>query len=155
MFLKASAEEKKTKMSIECKEISFFYSERGELKYKLESPKIMKEDGDELKFENGAKLTAYENKQIKFIAHAMKAFSDSEYKIWNLKGNVYIIAEQIRLDTSEVTWDRNAEVLQTEALVKIKKGKNYIIGEGLLAKQDLSYYTIAKPHGTVSGELLE
>ena len=154
VFLHANAENSQTKMSIECEDITFFYSEDGQLKYKLEAPKILKQDKEALKFEQGGTLTSYENKKIKFIAHAMQASCDAEYKIWNLKGDVYVISDDVRLDTSEVNWDRNTELVQTEALVKIKKGESYLVGEGLLAKQDLSYYTITKPHGVVSGELL-
>ena len=54
-----------------------------------------------------------------------------------------------RLDTEELFWNPKKEDIFTDKFVRIEKDGKLHMGEGLEAKQDLSFYRILKPTGTL------
>lgn len=137
-------------LEIECSDIEIFYSEKGIVKYKLEAKDIIKKKDESIELPNGGTLTCYDSEgRVEFKAHANAARGTADNMVWDFEGNVYVEANKVRLDSDRLHWDRADEILSTNDLVQIKSEDNVLVGEGLVAKQDLSYYKIAHPRGSM------
>lgn len=140
-------------LTMECNDIEIFYSEKGTVKYKLEATKIIREKDESMKLPDGGTITAYKDDgTIDFIAHANKAHNTNDNNLWTLEGDIYVEARGARLETNSLTWDRDSELISTTDLVRIIRKSDLLVGEGLTAKQDLSYYRIDKPQGSLDTE---
>ena len=72
--------------------------------------------------------------------------------MYKATGNVVIqdIETNDRLDTEELFWSLKKEEVFTEKFVRIEKDGELLVGHGLEAKQDFSYYKILDSKGTIS-----
>lgn len=142
-----------TSLLLECNDIEIFYSEKGVIKYKLESPYIEKLEDNSVKLPSGGTLTCYDLKgEVEFTAHANAAHCTADNKIWTFEGDVFLKAKDILLETKKLNWNRDEKLIFTKSYVSIANKDSLLVGEGLSAKQDLSHYEIEKPRGSVAVE---
>lgn len=140
-------------LTIECSDIEIFYSEQGTVRYKIEAISIVRDKDESMRLPNGGTLTAYKDDgAIDFIAHASTAYNTSDNRLWTLEGDVYVESRGARLETQSLTWDRDSKLISTKDEVRILRRQDILIGQGLNAKQDLSYYKINSPQGSLEAE---
>lgn len=63
---------------------------------------------------------------------------------------VFINAKGERLETEHLVWDQDSARVYTDRPVRVQRKDDVIIGEGLLAAEDMSWYTIRRPKGSFS-----
>jgi LPS export ABC transporter protein LptC len=137
-------------LEIECNDIEIFYSEKGIVKYKLEAKDVTRLKDESIQLPNGGTLICYDNEgKVEFKAHANGAQATADSKIWDFEGDVYIETNNTRLSTDKLHWNRNDEMLSTNDFVEVRNDDSLLVGEGMLAKQDLSYFKIIKPRGSM------
>ncbi|MEX1132907.1 MAG: LPS export ABC transporter periplasmic protein LptC [Flavobacteriales bacterium] len=60
---------------------------------------------------------------------------------------VFINAKGERLETEQLTWDQDSAQVYTDRAVRIQRGGDIIHGQGLVASEDFSRYTISRITG--------
>lgn len=60
---------------------------------------------------------------------------------------VFINAKGERLETEQLTWDQDSSRVFTDRAVRIQRGGDIIHGQGLVASEDFSWYTISRITG--------
>lgn len=138
--------------TLESSHVELLCSEQGHVKYKLFAEKaIFYENGDK-NYPEGIHITFYEADQtISALGSASSVYFSAESMIYELRGNVELkrLKDALQFNTEMLYWNPETETLYTDTLIRIETKEESLTGEGLLAKQDLSYYTITKPKGFV------
>ena len=60
---------------------------------------------------------------------------------------VFVNAKGERLETEHLTWDQDSALVYTDRAVRIERGGDIIHGQGLVASEDFSSYTIRRITG--------
>lgn len=63
---------------------------------------------------------------------------------------VFINAKGERLETEHLVWDQDSARVYTDRPVRVQRKDDVIFGDGLLAAEDMSWYTIRRPKGSFS-----
>jgi LPS export ABC transporter protein LptC len=75
--------------------------------------------------------------------------------LWQADGNVDILnTDGVRLETSQLFWDRNKETFYSDSFVKITKGEDVNTGIGFLSNKDMSEYKIFNSTANFAVEML-
>jgi LPS export ABC transporter protein LptC len=136
------------------KDVTVFFSQTGNLKAYLKAPQMLRYQGDTVIVEFPKSL------HVDFFDSAGKKESwvDARYGKYLESFNQVLLRDSVRvinikgdtLATSELWWDQNAQKFYTEKEVRITQPDKRITGgKGLEAGQDLSWYIIKQPSGTV------
>lgn len=136
-------------------DIEIIYSERGKVQIRLVSPRLIsKEEDDEpiLIFPDGFTVYFYDSimKPTSTIS-ADYGISYEKKKIMEARHNVVVVntEKDEQLNTEELFWDRNKEVIYSETFVKITSGEQVIYGEGLYSKQPFDVMEVYKTSGVL------
>ena len=138
--------------TLESSHVELLCSEQGHVKYKLFAEKaIFYENGDR-HYPEGVHITFYENDQtISALGSASSVYFSAKRMVYELKGDVALnrLKDSLQFNTKMLYWNPETETLYTDTLIRIETKEASLTGAGLLAKQDLSYYTITQPKGVV------
>jgi LPS export ABC transporter protein LptC len=157
VFLTASCKEKENAFPQEyegplqeAENIEVLYTQSQFIKVKMTAPKLFEFKTGDREFPEGLYLEFYDEQEN--IASTLRAnhayFFKSENK-WRARGKVEVVNKQKneQLNTEELFWFPVKEEISTESFVTIRMQTEVLYGEGLKAKQDMSWYTITKPQG--------
>ena len=135
-------------------DVEWFYTKNGITSHKLTSPKVLRFEGqkEHIEFPLGLEVFTFND-------HGeQEAFMKSDYAIQHLddktieaKGDVLL--ENLKgekLETEFLVWDEKREQIFTEALVKITKQGQLIIGEGFESNISFSKYTLKNSRGIIN-----
>jgi LPS export ABC transporter protein LptC len=136
------------------KDITVFFSQTGNLKAYLKAPEMLRYQGDTVIVEfpkslhvdffdsAGRKESWVDARYGKYLESFNQVLLRDSVRVVNIKGDT--------LATSELWWDQNAQKFYTDKEVRITQTDKRITGgKGLEAGQDLSWYVIKQPMGTV------
>lgn len=140
------------------KDITMLYSDSTVLKIKLQAPQMQI-------FEKGAKekmtvlpkgvFVIFYNEEGKQES-TLKADYGVRYeasKRMEVKYNVEVVsAKGEKLNTEHLIWDERTKKIKSDAFVKITRATEIIMGNGLIANQDLTQYEIKEITGTIRVE---
>jgi LPS export ABC transporter protein LptC len=140
-------------------DVEWFYTKNGIASHRLTSPKVLRFEGQKEYIEFPLGLEVFS-----FNAHGeQEAFMKSDYAIQHLddktieaKGGVLL--ENLKgekLETESLVWDEKREQIFTEALVKITKQRQLIIGEGFESNTSFSKYTLKNSRGIINLDQVE
>ena len=119
-------------------DVEWFYTKNGIASHRLTSPKVLRFEGQKeyIEFPLGLEVFSFN------VHGEQEAFMKSDYAIQHLddktieaKGGVLL--ENLKgekLETEFLVWDEKQEQIFTEAVVKITKQEQLIIGEGFRVK---------------------
>lgn len=133
------------------------YSDSTIKRLKLEAP--LAENFPQIKeperrFAKGIDVVFYDAYGLE--ATRLKANHATEYynkNLWVAKGDVVVVNNKgEQLNTEELYWDQNKEMIYSEVQVKITTEKEIIWGEGFESDQSFNNYTIHKITGQISIE---
>lgn len=62
---------------------------------------------------------------------------------------VFTNAKGERLETEQLTWEQDSARVHTDKAVRVQRGQDVIHGQGLVAAEDFSKYTIRRVTGTI------
>jgi LPS export ABC transporter protein LptC len=129
-------------------EVEIFYSDSAMLKVRIvtkELNRFRKADAKPyIEFPKGMHVYFYdENKNVKAEVSARYAIYRESEKLWEAQNDVVVVnVEQDRLNTEQLFWDENKQVIYTHKFAKVTKADGTIsIGDkGLTARQDFTNY---------------
>ena len=145
---------------IESTQLEVLYSRDGKVVCKITTPKLLKyKNGDQV-YPEGIYVEQYDDdKTIVGELRANTVYHYVDSKKWDLKGDVEIKRFQdgkcIQLNTEEAYWNLEDEKIYTDKFVRIETNTELLLGYGLQAKQDMSFYSIQMPQGFVEEDELE
>ncbi len=139
---------------LETTELAVIYSDQGVVVAQVEAAKRLQYENGDVIFPEGIYGIFYDkNKQISGTLSANQAYQYVDKEIYELIGDVEIKSYQDQqkrqLNTEELHWNLNNKEISTDTFVRVEGEEELLTGYGLFAKQDLSYYTIARPEGFV------
>lgn len=132
--------------------VEITYSERGRPKIKLVGPYLVSKEEDEMMtiFPEGFTVYFYDTlMNIESTITADYGISYEKKKMMEARHNVVVenLRKEERLNTEELFWDRNKEVIFSDKIVRITSGGQVIIGEGLYSKQPFDELEVYKTTG--------
>lgn len=141
----------------EAKGVTSIISQAGRVKARLTAPVMLRAQADTISIEFPKTL------HVDFFDSSMKVESwlDARYGKYFENFNKVLLRDSVvvinikgdTLSTDELWWDQNQRKFYTDKQVRISTiNKRIYGGEGLEAGQDMSWYTIKKPTGTVMVE---
>lgn len=138
----------------EAKNINTLFSQSGTVKAHLTSPLMLRYVSDTtlMIFPNTLHVDFYDSLARK------ESFLDAKYAKYMENRGMVLLKDSVRviniqgdtLSTQELWWDQNQKKFYTDSVVKIlQRDKHIRGGRGLEASQDLTWYVIKNPVGTV------
>ncbi|MCK6616103.1 MAG: LPS export ABC transporter periplasmic protein LptC [Cyclobacteriaceae bacterium] len=130
--------------------VEMFYSEAQVVKVKMLADLVYEFQNGDREFPKGIYLEFFdETGTLSSTLRANHAYYFKNEDQWRARGKVEVInlAKNEQLNTEELFWRPTKEEIHTESFVTIRMQNEVIYGEGLEAKQDMSFYTIKKPQG--------
>lgn len=136
------------------KNIEILYSEKARVQIKLESPLFISSGKDEplLLFPEGFTVFFYDSLlNLQSTITADYGISNEKTKIMEARHNVIVenLEKGEKLNTEELFWDRNKEVIYSDKFVKITSEGQVITGDGLFSHQPFSEIEIRNPRGLI------
>ena len=138
----------------EAKDMTAIFSQQGNLKAHLKAPIMLRYQGDTIMtefpktlhvdfYDSSAKRESWLDARYgKYFESFNRVLLRDSVKVINIQGDT--------LSTQELWWDQNERKFYTDSTVRIiTKDKRIRGGKGMEAGQDLSWYTIKYPTGTV------
>jgi LPS export ABC transporter protein LptC len=136
-------------------DIEIIYSEKGKVQIRLVSPRLISKETETepiLVFPDGFTVYFYDSimKPTSTIS-ADYGISYEKKKLMEARHNVVVVNTQKneQLNTEELFWDQNKEVIYSETFVKITSGQQVIYGEGLYSKQPFDVMEVYKTSGVL------
>lgn len=137
------------------KDITMLYSDSAVLKIKLQAGEMQIYEKDVKEkitiLPKGLFLTFYDAKGA--ITSTLKADYGVRYetsKRMEAKYNVEVVTSKgEKLNTEHLIWDEKTKKISSDQFVKITTAKEIIMGNGLIANEDLSQYEIKEMTGTI------
>ena len=134
--------------------VEWLYTKQGIATHRLTSPKVLRFEGQKgyIEFPQGLEV-------FSFNTHGeQEAFMKSDYAIQHLddktieaRGGVFLENfKGEKLETEFLVWDEKREQIFTNALVKITKQGQLIIGEGFESNTSFSKYTLKNSRGIIN-----
>jgi len=112
------------------------------LRYAVEKPYM--------EFPNGLDLKFYNNGKVESTMTANYATVHEGNKLMVARNNVVVVNEKGEtLNTEELVWDEEKEIIYSNAFVKISTKDEIIMGTGMTANQNFTDYVIKNITGTI------
>lgn len=136
------------------KGIELIFSDSAIIKFKLTAGRLERRDGENpvTEFLDGVKIVFYDSglkseNEIKadFATHYEKEdriVAKSNVVVVNVKGET--------LNTEELTWERQKQIVYTDKFVKITTADETLLGDGLESNEDFTKYKIKRIKGTIN-----
>ena len=135
-------------------DVEWFYTKNGLASHRLTSPKVLRFEGQKeyIEFPLGLEVFSFN------VHGEEEAFMKSDYAIKHLEDKTIeakggVLLENIKgekLETEFLVWDEKRGQIFTEALVKITKQGQLIIGEGFESNTSFSKYTLKNSRGIIN-----
>jgi LPS export ABC transporter protein LptC len=137
---------------LELDSITTFYSDSAIVRLKLKSQKQLEFDNNDREFPQGIYLEFYDTDgSLSSTLTSDYCYYYHETDLWRALRNVIIknIKSGDQLNTEELFWESKKELVYTSKFVRIETEGEILMGEGLRAKQDFSWWQILKGRGTI------
>jgi len=137
------------------KDITMLYSDSAVLKVKLQAPQMQIFDKDVKEkitiLPKGFFISFYD--AFGKVSSTMKADYGVRYEMskrMEAKQNVEVVTSKgEKLNTEHLIWDEKTKKISSDKFVKITTAKEIIMGNGLIANEDLSQYEIKEVTGII------
>lgn len=135
------------------KGVEIRYSDFGKTRIRVESETATRYNTAKpyLEFSDGMKMTFYDaNGEIENTLTARYATVVENSNEMTARDSVVVINRKgERLDTDELIWDEEKKIIYSNSFVKISTADEIIYGNGMMANQNFTDYTIKKISGTI------
>jgi LPS export ABC transporter protein LptC len=120
---------------------------------KMETPRVLDFGNGDQEYPEGFFLEFYD--KLGNPTSSLRAdycYYTRKDNLYKATGNVVIQDNETKdkLNTEELFWDEKKGEVFTDKFVRIEKEGELHMGDGLEAKQDISYWRILNPKGTIS-----
>ncbi len=139
---------------VSAKNIDFTFSDSAEVQIRLTGPVMHAYEGDDpyMVFPDGFLVEFFDSLlNITTTISGNYGIHYSKKKLMEARENVVVINFETgeRLDTEELTWDRNKKLIYSYKFVKITSDDGVLYGDTLLADEDFSKRRILHPSGEI------
>ena len=144
--------------TLESYHVELLCSEQGVVKYRLVTEKALHYENGDRTYPEGVYIEFYEsNQKVSMTGRANSVYFFAKENIYEFRGDVELknLRDKKQLNTEALYWSAEAEIFYTDKFIRIETEEELFTGEGLTAKQDLSYYTIFKPQGLLHIESIK
>lgn len=138
---------------LELTDIESYYSDSAVVRIKLVAPKQLEFENNDSEFPEGLYLEFYDkNGVISSTLEANYAYKYNKEDKWRALRNVIVknIENNEQLNTEELFWEPQKELVYTNKFVRIETEDQILMGEGMEASQDFSWWRILDARGTIS-----
>jgi LPS export ABC transporter protein LptC len=137
--------------------ITYFRSDSGRVKMRLEAPTMNRYEGNNpsLEFPDGFEAFFYDSvMEITSRIRANYGISYENIKLLEARNDVEVenYETQERLNTESLFWDQRKRIIFTRAFVKITSPDKVIFGDSLVATEGFDQRTIHNMRGTLEIE---
>jgi len=129
-----------------------YYSDSSVVRIKLQAPKQLEFENKDREFKEGIYLEFYEpDGSLSSNLRANYCYYYAKEDKWRALGDVIVknIANNEQLNTEELFWIPDDEIVYTNKFVRIETEGEIYMGEGMEAKQDFSWWRIENSRGTI------
>jgi LPS export ABC transporter protein LptC len=129
-----------------------YYSDSSVVRIKLQAPKQLEFENNDREFKEGIYLEFYEpDGSLSSNLKANYCYYYAKEDKWRALGDVIVknIANNEQLNTEELFWVPDDEIVYTNKFVRIETEGEIYMGEGMEAKQDFSWWRIENSRGTI------
>lgn len=142
------------------RQVEILYSDSARVRVRITAPELRNfadRDRPRQEFLKGIQVDFLdENQAVGSVLTAKTATREEQKKRIIARDSVVLLSKnQERLETEELLWDEEKELLTTDKFVKITKPGEVIFGYGLEANQDFSHWKIRVPSGRIKAADLE
>lgn len=135
-------------------DIEILYSNKGRVQIKLVSPYLVNKTEEEplLLFPRGFTVYFYDTAMnVQSTITADYGISYEKKKLMEARHNVVVenMEKGEKLNTEELFWDRNKQLIYSEKFVRLTTGGQVITGDGLTSKEPFDELIILNPKGTI------
>ena len=137
---------------LELDHVETLYSDSSVVRLKLKAVKQFEFDNNDREFPQGIHLDFYDTDgSLSSTLSADYCYYYNESDTWRALRNVVIrnMKSQELLNSEELYWEPKKEIVYTSKFVRIETGDEILMGEGLQAKQDFSWWKILYARGTI------
>lgn len=136
------------------KDVTVIYSEKGAVMVKITAPLLEEYQGDEhyTEMKKGIHAIFYDSlMNVSSVLTSNYAIQYPDERKMEVKDDVVVINDKgEQLNTEYLVWDQDSAIIFTDEFVKVTMEDEILLGEGLIAAQDFSWFRILKPTGIVS-----
>jgi LPS export ABC transporter protein LptC len=143
---------------LESSHVELLRSEQGVVKYRLLTEKALHYENGDRVYPEGMHMVLYESDQeVSMTGKANSVYFCAKENVYEFKGDVELksLREKRQLNTEALYWNPESEIFYTDKFIKMEAENKLLTGDGLVAKQDLSYYTISKPRGLFNVKVIK
>jgi len=129
-----------------------YYSDSSVVRIKLQALKQLEFENKDREFKEGIYLEFYDpDGSLSSNLKANYCYYYAKEDKWRALGNVIVknITNNEQLNTEELFWVPDDEIVYTNKFVRIETEGEIYMGEGLEAKQDFSWWRIENSRGTI------
>lgn len=135
-------------------DVKLIYSEKADVKVKITAPLMEKYEGDEnyTEMKKGIKSIFYDSlmNETSTLTSNYAIHYPGEGKM-EVRNDVVVINEKgEQLNTEHLIWLQDSAIIFTDEFVKVTLEDEVLLGNGLIAAQDFSWFKILNPSGIVS-----
>ena len=138
--------------TIELDNVTTLYSDSAVVKVKLETPRQLEFDNNDREFPQGLHLELYDpDGSVVMTLTADYCYYYHESDTWRALRNVVIKSLKTgeKINTEELFWEPKKQSIHTTKFVRVETEDEILMGEGLEAKDDGSWWKILKARGTI------
>jgi len=138
---------------LELSDIESYYSDSAVVRIKMVAPKQLEFENNDSEFPEGLYLEFYDkNGTLSSTLEANYAYKYNKEDKWRALRNVIVknIENNEELHTEELFWEPQKELVYTNKFVRIETEDQILMGEGMEASQDFSWWRILDARGTIS-----
>lgn len=138
---------------LELTDIESYYSDSAVVRMKLVAPKQLEFENNDSEFPEGLYVEIYDKDGvISSTLEANYAYKYNKENKWRALRNVIVknIENDEQLHTEELFWEPQKELVYTNKFVRIETEDQILMGEGMEASQDFSWWRILDARGTIS-----
>jgi LPS export ABC transporter protein LptC len=138
---------------LELTDVESLYSDSSVVRLKLIARRQLEYENKDHEFPEGIYIEFYDTDGI--LSSTLKAnycYNYGKEERWRALGNVIVknVVSNEQLNTEELFWEPNKEIVYTNEFVRIETDGEIVMGEGLEAAQDFSWWNIKNGRGTIS-----
>lgn len=140
--------------SVTGRDIKTVFDDSGKVQLILIAPLMESYDNEEApytEFKDGIKVIFFEGKKdtVATVSAKYAKFTNLD-KIWELKDSVVVIGEtKDKLETEELFWDQEKDIIYTDRFVKITSEDQIVMGTGLVSDSRLTKRKIKNVQGPI------
>jgi LPS export ABC transporter protein LptC len=140
--------------SVTGKDIQTIFDDSGKVQLILITPLMQSYDNAEspyTEFKSGIKVIFFEGHKdtVATVSAKYAKYTDKD-KIWELKDSVVVIGEtKDKLETEQLFWDQDKDIIYTDRFVKITSEDQIVMGTGLVSDSRLTRRKIKNVQGPI------